>query len=44
MIEGKYLAIIGIWIGVGLVGLRSGDAVAPVAFFGMLATLVVVSS
>lgn len=38
MIEGKYIAIAAIWLGVGIVGLRSGD-VAGVAFFAFLATM-----
>lgn len=39
MIEGKYIAIAVVWLGVGIVGLRSGEAAIGVAFFALFATL-----
>jgi hypothetical protein len=39
MLEGKYIAIAAMWIGVGIVGLRFGEAAAGVAFFAFLGTL-----
>ena len=40
MIEWKAIAIVGIWIGVGVAGLKSKDS-AAVAFWAMMATVAV---
>jgi hypothetical protein len=38
---GKAIAIVGIWIGVGMVGTGAGGVVSVVALFGMVATCAV---
>ena len=40
---GQGIAIAGIWIGVGLVGLKRSGSIAFVAFFAMLATIAIAS-
>lgn len=43
MTDGHFIAIAGIWIGTGLSSLGGGEAVSVVAFFALLATIVVLN-
>lgn len=44
MTLGKGIAIVGIWIGVGLTSFGAGKVVVAVAIFAMIATIVVAAA
>ncbi len=39
---GTGIAVAGIWLGVGMVGIKNGDAAAIASLFGMITTIAVV--